>query len=175
MIKEFHVYFIPFKKIGCDFASCFKTRDIGHSLFGRCFEIEIENGNEAINWIEIDTKMSVYIYINLPHIFLNGIPKSRIMVNTGESLHIEANYEILQTHYNDDCKKYSPTYNQSFDACKFEVLDKKVNTNMNCSVPFLFKPNRREEKMQQLPKMLIIFIGIISSIFCQSAQFLASI
>ena len=39
---------------------------------------------------------------------------------------------------------YSMTYNQSFDACKFEALEKKVNT-MNCSVPFLFKPNRREE------------------------------
>ena len=148
LIKGFGVHFVPIKSIKCDFASCFKTRDISHSLFGRCYEIEIENVNETISRIEIETNMPVYLFINLPNIFLNGIPKSKIMVNTKESLHIEATYEILQTHYNDDCKKYSLTYNQSFDACKFEVLEKKINTNMNCSVPFMFKPNRREEICQ---------------------------
>ena len=70
--------------------------------------------------------MPVYIFIDLPHIFLNGIPKSSIMVNTGESLRIGVTYEILQTYYNHDCKKYSMTYNQSFDACKFEVLEKVI-------------------------------------------------
>ena len=148
LIKGFQVQFLPMKTIECDFASCFKIRDIGYYAFGRCFEIEIENGNETIVSIEIETKMPVYIFIDLPHIFLNGIPKSSIMVNTGESLRIGVTYEILHTHHNDDCKKYSMTYNQSFDACKFEVLDKKINNHMNCSVPFLFKPNRREEICQ---------------------------
>ena len=88
------------------------------------------------------------MFINLPHIFLNGIQKSRIQVNTGEYLILEASYEILQTHFNDNCKQYSQTYDQSFDKCKFEVMAKNLNTEINCSVPFIYKQNRTKDICQ---------------------------
>ena len=74
--------------------------------------------------------------------FYDGVPSTRSQANPRETLWLEATYEIFQTNYNDDCKKYSKSYNQSFDACKFEAINKKIYTLMNCSVPFIFKPDR---------------------------------
>ena len=125
----------------CDHISCFNAREIGYFLFGRCFEIEIENRNATIDYIMVYIKKTVFMYVNLPNIFFNVRPKSKIQVNTVESLTLEATYEILQTNVNDNCKKYSQTYDQSFDECKFEVMANNLNTAVNCSVPFLFKEN----------------------------------
>ena len=128
---------------------CYKTREItSNSYFGRCFEIEIEKKNKTISSIWIDIKKTVYMYINLPHIFLNAKQKSKIQVNTGENLEVEASYEILQTHFNDNCRKYSKTYGQSYDACKFEVMAKNLNNALNCSVPFTYKQNRTKDICQ---------------------------
>ena len=125
---------------------CYKTREITSNFYyGRCFEIEIEKRNKTISWVWIDIKKTVYMFINLPHIFLNAKQKSKIQVNTGEKLEIEASYEILQTHFNDNCRKYSQTYDQSYDACRFEAVAKNLNNAMNCSVPFTYKQNRTKD------------------------------
>ena len=133
--------------IKCNCTSCFNSRDIGHLFYGRCFEIEIENEMESVSYITVDIKKPVLMYINLPHVFYNGVPRSKFQANIAESLQLEATYEILQTHFNDDCKTYSRTYDQSFDACKLEVFD----TNINCSLPFMFNSNRREVICQNVP------------------------
>ena len=138
------------KFIECKHAYCLKTRDIGYAIFGRCFEIEIENGNEKITFIRVDIKKPVFVFVTLPHTFLNGVQSSRIQVNTEETLQLEASYEILQTNFDETCKKYSWTSDQSFDACTLETLNKKIVTSMNCSVPFMFKPNRTIDVCQNL-------------------------
>ena len=84
------------------------------------------------------------MYINLPHTFFSE-KLSKIQVNTGGYLKVEASYEIFQTHFDDNCEKYSSTYEQSFDACKFDTFYKNIVTKMNCSVPFMFNPNKKEE------------------------------
>ena len=146
LMEGFQLKYQSRRMIKCNYASCFKTREIGDWFFGRCFEIEIENGNETISYIRVyNIKMPVYIFINSPHVFYNGIPSTKFQANTGETLFIEASYQILQTNFNDDCKKYPPSYNQSFDACKLEAINKNIDTIMNCSVPFIFKPNRTAE------------------------------
>ena len=136
------------RSLECNYASCFKTRDIGQNYFGRCFEIEIEQINESVIYIKVDIKKPVFMYINLPHVFFSEIPTSGFQVNTAETLQLEVKYEILQTYFDDDCKMCSQTYNQSFDACKLEVLDKNIVTKMNCSVPFLLKQNNTEDICQ---------------------------
>ena len=94
IIENFRVAF----KSRSDYASSFKTRDLGDFLYGRCFEIEIEKGNESVDHIKVTTRKPVEMYINLPHIFYSHSEKlSRIRVNTGEYLELEATYEILQT------------------------------------------------------------------------------
>ena len=138
------------KFIECKHAYCLKTRDIGFHAFGRCFEIEIDNGNEKFNFIRVDIKMSVFIFITLPYTFFNGVQSSRIQVNTDETLQLEASYEILQTNFDETCKKYSWKYDQSFDACQLEAFNRKIVTNMNCSVPFMFNPNRTIDVCQNL-------------------------
>lgn len=126
-------------------ASCFKARDLGDYLYGRCFEIEIEKRNVTVDHINIVTRKPVEMYFNLPHTFFSE-KLSKIQVNTvGEYLQLEASYEILQTHFDDNCKTYSSTYDQSFDACKLDAFYKNIVTKMNCSVPFMFNPNKKEE------------------------------
>ena len=130
------------RKVSCKYASCFKKSDVGDSFFGRCFEIEIGKGNEIIDYIKVVIRKPLNIFIDLPHVFYNGIPSTRFMANTGENLWLEVSYEIFQTNFDDNCKKYSQTYKESFDACKFEAINKKIDRILNCSVPFLIEPNK---------------------------------
>ena len=76
--------------MNCEYTFCNKTRDISNYSLGRCFEIEIERRNETISFIWIDIKKTLSMFINLPHIFLNGIHKSMIQVNTGENVSMKS-------------------------------------------------------------------------------------
>ena len=40
------------------------------------------------------------------------------------------------------------TYDQSYDACRFEAVAKNLNNAMNCSVPFTYKQNRTKDICQ---------------------------
>ena len=144
LIEEFEVKYESGRSLELSYASCFKTRDIGQNFFGRCFEIEVEHRNERVIYIKVDIKKPVLMYINLPQVFFSEIPSSGFQVSTAETLQLEVKYEILQTYFDDDCRKYSHAHNNSFDACKLEALDKNIVTKMNCSLPFLFKQNNAQ-------------------------------
>ena len=130
------------RRVKCKYASCFKKRDIGDPFYGRCFEIEFGNETDTVSYIDVEIKKSIYLYFSPPHVFYDSDSKSKFQVNANEDLFLDSTYEILQNNFKDNCKTYPNTYELSHNACKMEIAEQKINTEFNCSVPFIQNRDR---------------------------------
>ena len=116
----------------------FKTRMIPTWHYGRCYEIKFEKRKQNIDFVDVISKKKIVIYFNLAGQFYTN-SRSFIPSNTGENMYVEVPYEILKSNHDPRCQKYSNLVSKSYDSCKASNMHEKIQSEFNCTVPFLMK------------------------------------
>ena len=78
----------------------------GHRTYGKCYEISFSNYFENVFFVDVVPKMSVYVYLNLPHQFWNLDSRSKVQVNLEETLFLDVSYDLLKSNHDENCKNY---------------------------------------------------------------------
>ena len=143
IVQRFYVNFKSGQKQECvGDLSCLRSQELGHKTFGRCFEIEFGNETDTVAYIDVEFKMSIFLYFSPPNVFYDSDSKSKFQVNVGEDLFLDSTYEILRNNFKENCIKYPETYELSHNACKMKIAERNIITEFNCSVPFLQNRSR---------------------------------
>ena len=81
------------------------TREIRYLNMGKCFEINLDQFDEPIGYIEFYLKMSGYIYVNSVGQFHNRDSFSKVEVKLGNCLWIELTYEVINQTMEGTCTR----------------------------------------------------------------------
>ena len=81
------------------------TREIRYLNMGKCFEINLDQFDEPIGYIEFYLKMSGYIYVNSEGQFHNRDSFSKVEVKLGNCLWIELTYEVINQTMEATCTR----------------------------------------------------------------------
>ena len=109
-------------------------REIRFLTYGRCFQLKTGNREEHLFFVDITSKMALYVFINLPDQFTHEDARSKVQINVGENLFIETTYDILRINNDPTCHKYGDLHN--YDTCKIKEVGKILEESLGCSVPF---------------------------------------
>ena len=112
-------------------------RTIRSKTYGRCYQLKMGNTEENVFFVDIVSKMPIYVFINLPDQFYHEDARSKVQVNTGESLFLEVTYDVLKINNDPLCTKYDE--NEDYDSCKIQQVQKILEQTLGCSVPFVEK------------------------------------
>ena len=81
------------------------TREIRYLNMGKCFEINLDQFDEPLGYIEFYLKMSGYIYVNSEGQFHNRDSFSKVEVKLGNCLWIELTYEVINQTMEGTCTR----------------------------------------------------------------------
>ena len=81
------------------------TREIRYLNMGKCFEINLDQFDEPLGYIEFYLKMSGYIYVNSEGQFHNRDSFSKVEVKLGNCLWIELTYEVINQTMEATCTR----------------------------------------------------------------------
>ena len=107
--------------------------------YGRCYQLDVfKNQNISLYSTQIYINKDLELYIDLPfRLYTNS--KNRISLNKHEKTYRKVNYEILKINYGQNCRKYSESYDGSYDQCKASYINERIQKKFNCTVPFFMK------------------------------------
>ena len=138
------------------------TREIRYLNMGKCFEINLDQFDEPLGYIEFYLKMSGYIYVNSEGQFHNRDSFSKVEVKLGNCLWIELTYEVINQTMEGTCTRWKPfrsiqfkresafslmnhldrySANESFDECNEREAERHLNEMFNCTIPAINSPN----------------------------------
>ena len=116
-----------------------KPRTISSQEYGRCYELNLFSNNQSVYYAQFRLKRNLEIFFDIPNHFYTS-SKPRVVADTKNKLYIEVTYEILEINYDQNCRKYLPSYTGSFDECELNDIEGKILQRLNCTVPFMMKP-----------------------------------
>ena len=115
-----------------------KPRTIGTQNYGRCYEIRLINKNLSLSFAKVYQNRKLAVFLGTPfHFHTKSRPHVRVNTIVGRDMLVPVTYEILKTNYDTKCRKYPNIYTGSYDACKTIFMEEMLQTNFNCTVPFL--------------------------------------
>ena len=110
------------------------THQIRFMTYGRCFQVRMGSSQDNVFFVDIVSKMPLYVFLNLPGQFYHEDARSKIQVNTGESLFLDVTYEVLKINNDPSCSHYD---RDSYDRCKLDQVGHFLDKNLGCTVPFM--------------------------------------
>ena len=109
-------------------------RQIRFMTYGRCFQVRMGSRQDNVFFVDLVSKMPLYVFLNLPDQFYHEDARSKIQVNPGESLFLDVTYEILKINNDPFCARYD---GGSYDKCKADQVGQLLDKTLGCSVPFI--------------------------------------
>ena len=110
--------------------------------YGRCYELDVfKNRNHSLTSATMYINRDLGVYIDLPFQYYTNA-RNRMFAKKDEYMHRKVNYEILIINHDEDCKKYSESYDGSYDQCKASFINERIQRELNCSVPFFMRPGK---------------------------------
>ena len=110
------------------------AREINYIVYGKCFEIDLAQFNEPLQFVQFYLKMDGYVFVNMNGHFHNMDSYSKVPVVLKQCLFIDFTYEIMIQNDVKNCKKYNK---ETFDICSEKAIEAKLLGLYNCSVPFI--------------------------------------
>ena len=102
--------------------------------YGRCFQLSLGGRQDNVFFVDLVSRMPLYVFLNLPGQFYHEDARSKLQVNTGESLFLDVTYEVLKINNDPSCAHYDRV---SYDKCKLEQVGEFLDKTLGCSVPFM--------------------------------------
>ena len=94
--------------------------------YGRCYELDVfKNRNHSLTSATMYINRDLGVYIDLPFQYYTNA-RNRMFAKKNEYMHRKVNYEILIINHDEDCKKYSESYDGSYDQCKASFINEKI-------------------------------------------------
>ena len=93
------------------------------------------SSQENVFFVDLVSKMPLYVFLNLPGQFYHEDARSKIQVNNGESLFLDVTYEVLKINNDPSCSHYDD--HASYDRCKLEQVGDFLDQTLGCRVPFI--------------------------------------
>ena len=149
------------------------AREINYIVYGKCFEIDLAQFQEPLQFVQFYLKMDGYIFVNMNGHFHNMDSYSKVPVVLKKCLFIDFTYEIMIQNDEKNCRKYNK---ETFDMCSEKAIEAKLLSLYNCSVPFinsLTKPTicNTTEKAKEVT---FICFYLLEGIVCLPGLLLAS-
>lgn len=101
----------------------------GNRLYGKCYEISFSNNFENVFFVDIIPRMSVNIYLNLPHQFWNLDSKSKIQAKSGKTLFLDVSYDIFRSNFDEKCKNYEH-FQENYETNANTIAEIETKTNI---------------------------------------------
>ena len=143
LISRIEIFYANGKKITVleDEFDVMAPRTVSSLYYGRCYEFALQFKHESpIIYFSMLLKRDLEIYFEFPLQFYAN-SKTRFFAKYTEKMSIQVTYEIMKFNYDKTCRKYSlESFDGSFDQCKMTDIERKIQSEFNCTIPFFMKP-----------------------------------
>jgi hypothetical protein len=114
------------------------TREIKYPSFGKCFEIELDQFGEPVQYVHFYLKEPAYVYVSTKGHFHNSDSYAKVDVKLKQCLFIDLTYEVIKQNANSQCKRYTE---ETYDVCCERAAESHLVGVYNCTAPFINSPN----------------------------------
>ena len=134
-------------------ADAIKTNEIKYQNLGKCFEVDLAQFAEPLEYILVVLKLPGYVYVNMKGNFFNADSYSKVEVKLKQCMFIELTYELMHHISDGSCRNYQA---ESYDDCSERAAEDLIVNTYNCTLPYTNTGSKMSELISPPPKLVSI-------------------